>query len=247
MDLNQPALFLPYLEIEVPLLQDGIGKHFVEAAPLSRLLGLDHRREMQRLQHMMLRYQMKCFTLPYGTHFRRAWALPYPLGLVGWLGQAYERVTEPEWKKKLDPFIDWGMDLWGQAFNLTQQRFVQTRKTMYRLASLLDESNAQMQNIHDMAPRFSPDQQAHILQVDVQWQPLFAQASTFVHAWIAAKNALPVVDSIVVKDGSIDPDSPSMTLLATASEADIATMESHMTAFTQWMGQLKVLLADLHQ
>jgi hypothetical protein len=137
------------------------------------------------------------------------------------------------------------MKLWGQAFRLTQQQFVQTRKDMYDVASTIAGIERQMQWIRKMAARFSPAQQARIQQVDKQWQDLMHRVGSFVQAWLTDKNTLPVIDTIVVKDGIVDPDAYSMTLFATASEADIITLAGYVKELNEWTHDLQSLIDGL--
>jgi hypothetical protein len=243
MQSKQANLTVPYLEVEVPALLDEKGRPHVPAVFFSRLLGLDHSLEMRRVQHIMLRYQMHYF-LVQQPQLRCVWTFPYPLGLAMWLGTVDDRVKDRAWQMKLKRFIEWGMKLSGQAFEQTQHQFIQTRKDMYALAATIADIEQQMQHVRMMALLFPPVQQTHIHRLDGRWRHLSEQAGAFIQQWLADKNALPIIQAFVVKDGVVDPDSPSVSLLATASQADIDTLDWYAQAISHWAHELKALLDE---
>ncbi len=217
---------------------------YVPAVYFSRLLGFDHSLEMRRVRHILLHDEMRCFLVRQPQQ-RCVWTFRYPFGLAAWFGNVYGRVADAAWKAKLKPFIKWGMKLWGQAYQQMQERFVQTRKDMYSLASTIAGFEESMQHLRATATRFSSAHQARLHHLDVRWRHLSEQAGTFIQRWLAEKNALPVVQAFVVKEGEVDPDSAAVSFFATASQEDVDILNAYARAVSLWMRELQALLDEL--
>src|SRR6185312_9822193 len=134
------SIILPHLNIEAPMYLDEEGHHYSPAIFYSRLLGLNHSYEMQIVQHIMLHYQMRAFTVQRRGHAWREWAFPYPIALAMWLGNVHKRIKHTEWVEPLEQFEKWGMEVMVEAQHSMEKRFLGTRKQMIEVATAIAES-----------------------------------------------------------------------------------------------------------